>query len=241
LNIGWLYTRLVAANSYSPELRSQRDSSDESALLLGHDQDLRMKDSIHEFMAMELHLQIKLIELQGLLAQTQLEPRLKGPFPVQLYRNVLTSLQTILDKLHSMRCVTTKEEWHTSVRRDFIVPVNKERREMVGNIILSFTLLASAFRLKAPLPPYLPPAERARQRLVDAIRNLDIVKNREAKGSRQLLFFAYAMTMQGVTQELETLGMICQKAFGTIGQTPEEYEALFVTSEENQSRINSVA
>lgn len=37
---------------------------------------------------------------------------------------------------------------------------------MVGNIILSFTLLASAFRLKAPLPPYLPPAERARERLV---------------------------------------------------------------------------
>jgi hypothetical protein len=59
----------------------------------------------------ELHLQIKLIELQGLLAQTQHEPRLKGPFPIQLYRSVLTSLQTILDKMHSMRCVTTKEEW----------------------------------------------------------------------------------------------------------------------------------
>lgn len=59
----------------------------------------------------ELHLQIKLIELQGLLAQTQHEPRLKGPFPVHLYRNILTSLQTILDRMHSMRCVTTKEEW----------------------------------------------------------------------------------------------------------------------------------
>lgn len=59
----------------------------------------------------ELHLQIKLIELQGLLAQAQHEPRFKGPFPVSLYRNILTSLQTILDKLHSMRCVTTKEEW----------------------------------------------------------------------------------------------------------------------------------
>ena len=53
-----------------------------------------------------------------------------------------------------------------SVRRDFIVPVNKERREMVGNIILYFSTLASAFRFKAPLPPYLPPAEKARQQLV---------------------------------------------------------------------------
>ncbi|KAJ3563310.1 hypothetical protein NP233_g9021 [Leucocoprinus birnbaumii] len=241
LNMGWLYTRLVASNSYSPEPTTRQEPGEEAALLVGHDEDIKMKDSIHEFMAMELHLQIKLIELQGLLAQTQHEPRLKGPFPIQLYRRVLTSLQTILDRLHSMRCVTTKEEWHKSVRRDFIIPVNKERREMVGNIILSFTLLASAFRLKEPLPPYLPPAERARQRLVEAIRNLDVVKNREVKVSRQLLFFAYAMTMQGVTQELETLGKMCQDAFGVIGQTPEEFEALFITSDQIQSRISGVA
>jgi hypothetical protein len=46
------------------------------------------------------------------------------------------------------------------------MPVNKERHEMVGNIILYFSTLASAFRIKAPLPPYLPPAEKSRQRLV---------------------------------------------------------------------------
>ena len=64
----------------------------------------------------ELHLQIKLIELQGLLAQTQHEPRLKGPFPVGLYRTILTSLQAILDRLHSMRCVTSREEWYVHTR-----------------------------------------------------------------------------------------------------------------------------
>lgn len=37
---------------------------------------------------------------------------------------------------------------------------------MVGNVILYFSTLAAAFRLKSPLPPYLPPAETARQRLV---------------------------------------------------------------------------
>ncbi|EKM80929.1 hypothetical protein AGABI1DRAFT_56115 [Agaricus bisporus var. burnettii JB137-S8] len=239
LNIGWLYTRLVASNSYSPEPGAQREVEEEAALLCGHDVNVRLKDSIHEFMAMELHLQIKLIELQGLLAQTQHEPRLKGPFPVHLYRNILTSLQTILDRMHSMRCVTTKEEW-LHVRHEFIIPVNRQRREMVGNIILAFTLLASAFRLKAPLPPYLPPAEDSRRRLVDAIRNLDVVKNREVKGSKQLLFFAYAMTMQGVTQELEKLGKICQEAFGVIGQTPEEFEALFIASDEAQNRMSNV-
>ncbi|KAL1743411.1 Fusaric acid resistance protein-like-domain-containing protein [Schizophyllum fasciatum] len=231
LNLGWLYTRLVASNSFSPQRRPEEEDGhvDETTSLLKPTH--RLNSSVQDFMAMELHLQIKLIELQGLLAQTQHEPRLKGPFPVLMYRGILTSLQVILDRLHSMRCVTTREE---CVRKDFIIPVNKERREMVGNIILAFSILAASFRLKAPLPPFLPPAEKARQRLVDAIRKLDVVKNRDVKGSRQLLFFAYALTMKGVTEELDTLGHTLQEAFGVIGQSPAEFEALFVAPEEGR-------
>jgi hypothetical protein len=115
----------VASNSFAPEYREEYRES-------GVDNDVtrptRLTNSIQEFMAMyiflayilnrfdvwsrELHLQIKLIELQSLLAQAQHEPRLKGPFPVELYRGILVSLQIILDKLHSMRCVTTREEWY---------------------------------------------------------------------------------------------------------------------------------
>lgn len=234
LNIGWLYTHLVAANSGVPRVEDDADEdepqtqcADETTSLLPRSAKAKLDKYIHEFMAMELHLQRKLIELQDLLAQTQHEPRLKGPFPIALYRAILTSLQTILDRLHSMRCVTTREEWITSVRKDFILPVNKERRDMVGNIVLYFSTLASAFRLKAPLPPYLPPAEESRERLVNAIRKLDVVRNRDVKGSRQLLFFAYALTMKGVTQELEYLGRTLQTVFGVIGHSPKEFEALF--------------
>ena len=140
------------------------------------------------------------------------------------------------------------------MRRDFIIPVMKERREMVGNIILYFSTLASAFRLKAPLPPYLPPAEKARQQLVscslsfffsllsrmmsvktytlkkkkvEAIRKLDVVRKREIKGSRQLLYFAYALTMKGITGELEFLGRTSQDAFGVIGESTEVFENMF--------------
>lgn len=52
----------------------------------------------------ELHLQLHLLELQSLVAQAASEFRLKGPFPVSLYRGILASLQTILDNLHSIRC-----------------------------------------------------------------------------------------------------------------------------------------
>ncbi|KAI0676139.1 Fusaric acid resistance protein-like-domain-containing protein [Trametes maxima] len=230
LNMGWLYTRLVAFNSFADNdlhmhaIENEDSPTEETRLL---DVSPAISQSIQNFMAMELHLQIKLIELQGLLSQTQHEPRLKGPFPVALYRSILTSLQTILDRMHSMRCVTSREEWHTTVKREFIVPVNRERREMVGNVILYFSTLAAAFRLKSPLPPYLPPAENSRQRLVDAIRGLDVVRNREVKGSRHLLFFAYALTMKAVIQELDYLGHTLQDAFGVIGQSREAFEALF--------------
>ncbi|TFY71629.1 hypothetical protein EVG20_g1380 [Dentipellis fragilis] len=233
LNIGWLYTRLVAANSFSPEVldEDEPENATENTALIPRRPKTVLNNSIEQFMAMEFHLQVKLIELQTLLKQTQHEPRLKGPFPIKLYRSILTSLQAILDKLHSMRCVTTREEWYTDVRRDFILPVNKERREMVGNIILYFYTLGSAFRLKAPLPPYLPPAEKARQHLVDAIRKLDVVKHRDIKGSRQLLFFAYALTMRGITQELDFLGHTSQEAFGVIGQSVESFDQLFEDEE----------
>lgn len=62
---------------------------------------------------------------------------------------------------------------------------------------------------------------------MDAIRRLDVVRNRDVKGSRQLLFFAYALTMKGVIDELEFLGKTLQVAFGVIGQTVDEFESLF--------------
>ncbi|KAG8970045.1 hypothetical protein FRC03_011844 [Tulasnella sp. 419] len=225
LNLGWLYTRLVEAYS-SPEQSQLSPRVDDRTPLLETTPD-RLNSSVKKFMSMELHLQIKLIELQQLLAQTQHEPRLKGPFPVHLYRTVLTSLQVMLDKLHAMRCVTTKEEWFMAVRRDFIIPVNKERREMVGNVILYFSTLSSSFVLKRALPPYLPPAEQSRERLVEAIRNLDVMRRREVKQSHHLLYFAYALMMKGVIRELDFLGHTLQDAFGVIGQSVENFEDLF--------------
>lgn len=100
---------------------------------------------------------------------------------------------------------------------------------MVGNVILYFYTLSAGFRLRTPMPPYLPPAEPARQRLVDAIRDLDVVKRRSVRGgSRHLLFFAYALAMQEVIAELDFLGDLMQDAFGVISHsTTSDFEALF--------------
>lgn len=73
-----------------------------------------------------------------------------------------------------------------------------------------------------------------------AIRELDVVKNRDVKGSRQLLFFAYALTMKGVIRELDYLGKTLQDAFGVIGQTTEEFEAMFRESADGPGPADAV-
>lgn len=97
-----------------------------------------------------------------------------------------------------------------------------------------FYTLSAGFRLRIPMPPYLPPAEPARERLVDAIRDLDVVKRRSVRGGgRHLLFFAYALAMQEVIAELDYLGGLLQDAFGVISQSGQrDFEELFSVAPE---------
>ncbi|CDR88651.1 related to BRE4-protein involved in endocytosis [Sporisorium scitamineum] len=240
--LAWLYQRLVLSYSRDPsQVRREgnegegegeedsegRDDDDEEAALLG------TFASRHgdEFQAIELHLQVSLIKLEGLLAQTKNEPRLKGPFPVATYRSMLACCQNILDKLHSMRCVTTRQDWYRHVRRDFVIPVNAERREMVGNVLLYFYTLGSAFHLKSPVPPYFPPAGQCRVRLLDRIRELPVVKRRAVRGSSAyLLFYSYALAMKDVIDQLDSLGRLTQQNFGVWGGSVDDFERHFVAS-----------
>ncbi|PWZ00697.1 hypothetical protein BCV70DRAFT_160354 [Testicularia cyperi] len=205
----------------------EREDVDEETALLGSAA-TRRRD---EFQAIELHLQVSLIKLEGLLAQTKHEPRLKGPFPVATYKSMLGCCQNMLDKLHSMRCVTGRQDWYRHVRRDFVIPVNAERREMVGNILLFFYTLGSAFHLKSPVPPYFPPADECRTRLLDKIRQLPVVKRRAVRGSSAyLLFYSYALAMKDVIEQLEELGRLTQQNFGVWGGSVQDFESHFVAS-----------
>ncbi|KAK4700985.1 hypothetical protein P7C70_g5252, partial [Phenoliferia sp. Uapishka_3] len=203
LNTAHLYQQLVRTYSDPPHSLSKLNvmpahhqlDAGESTPLLTPEAKEDLEDAVENFMEMELYLQRSLIKLAGLLAATGHEPRLKGPFPVQTYSHVLASCQAILDLMTSMRTVTTREAWYTTVRRDFVVPVNKERREMVGNVLLYLSVLSSAVSLRTPLPAYLPPAAEARDRLVDRLRQLPIVRRRIVRGgSEGLLYLAYALS-----------------------------------------------
>ncbi|KDN43429.1 hypothetical protein K437DRAFT_225605 [Tilletiaria anomala UBC 951] len=229
--LSYLYQRLVLSYSAEPPDRPatmpQHDweGDEESRPLLAPDEGSRQRD---QFQPLELQLQVAIIRLEGLLVQTKHEPRLKGPFPIAKYKAMINSCQSILDKLHSMRCVTGRDAWHHLVRRDFVIPVNPYRREMVGNVLLYFYILGSAFHLKSPLPPYLPAANAARKALLERIRALPVVRKRQVRGGTEyLLFYSYALAMKEVIEQLEHLGRIAQDNFGVLGGGVESFEQQF--------------
>ena len=167
--------------------------------------DVRRRLTIQSFMDLELGLQLTLLNLQDLLAQTPNEPRLKGPFPIATYSTMMGSCQNIVDKFLSLRTVILKDVWFDEVQRDFIMPVSQDRKEMVGNVLLYFYLLASALRLKTPLPPYMPPARKAWQTLLLRLRQLPVVQSQQLleKDHVYVFYYAYVTMMEEIIRELD--------------------------------------
>ena len=104
---------------------------------------------------------------------------------------------------------------------------------MVGNILLYFSLLASALSLKTPMPTFLPPARQARRHLLRKLHTLEVVKRRIVRSPESLLYLAYSIQVGDVIKELDNIGKIFQRLFGIVGgaSSTEEFEALFVSHE----------
>lgn len=240
--LAFLYQKLVLAYSSAEAPSEQSGNGFDSRTSTIESQPLiERHGELSEIQTIELALQVSIIKLEGLLAQTRHEPRLKGPFPVEQYRRLLGCSQHILDLLHTMNLVTSRPDWHTDVRQDFIIPVDASglRRKMVGNVCLFFWLLGSAFHLKTPLPPFLPPAEEARKAVLEKIRQLPAVKRRAIRGSSEyLLYFAYALSMKDLIHKLDEIGLIAQQLFGVMGGSMNGWNEQFMISEDEQERLD---
>ncbi|KAI8074046.1 Fusaric acid resistance protein-like-domain-containing protein [Gongronella butleri] len=255
LRLAWLYQKLVAVYSERPvdkpfhPVDSGSDDSDNGEDL-GCDSrqrdhrcrrqlfltpDVQRKLLRRTFMRHELALQRELLFLQDLLNQTPNEPRLKGQFPVATYRIMLDSCQNIVDKFLSMRMLILRDTWFDDIQSDFILPVASARREMVGNVLLYFYLLASALHLKTPLPPYFPPAKQAWKRLLGQLREISEHKQKLAleKDYVYIFYYAYVTMMEDIIRELDKLGDTMTHLFGSI-IPHDQWEHLFATDIEQQ-------
>lgn len=134
---------------------------------------------------MTLTVQVSVIWLEGLLAHTVHEVRLKGPFPNHMYRQILASIQGLLDSLQGLQAAGQLATDATGGYANGslpsaptlggqpkqLEPVDSAQEslalEVTGNTVLVLYLLAASFRIKAPLPPFMPRVELARQKLLD--------------------------------------------------------------------------
>ncbi|KAI8367928.1 Fusaric acid resistance protein-like-domain-containing protein [Choanephora cucurbitarum] len=219
LRLSWLYQQLVSIYSEDDSHETYTASPNTLSLLVEPNQlrgqGLQMR---------ELSLQIELFELQSLLAHAANEPRLKGPFPVKAYRDMMTCCQNILDKFLTIRVVILKDVWAVYVRRSLMAPAAKEFMEMSGHVLLYFYLLASALQLKTPLPPYLPPAEKARQQLMQRLQNMPpliddtnvLTLPDEKRDECYMIYYAYVILMESIIRELDMLGTQMKELFGAL-------------------------
>ncbi|KAG0164203.1 hypothetical protein DFQ30_010299 [Apophysomyces sp. BC1015] len=227
LHVSWLYKQLVS-------VYSETTDEDDYELLVEQIFDLPPRDRFHSpeelkaldqrnrarassLQKIELSIQLRLVELQTLLVHAPNEPRLKGPFPVKTYKTMLTSCQHILDKFLSLRIVILKDVWALHVRRDFLLPASNEFMEMTGNVLLYFYILASALQLKTPLPPYLPPAEKARVMLMAELQKMPTLEqDHPDRDECYMAYYAYVVLMETIIRELDQLGNQMKDLFGTL-------------------------
>ncbi|OZJ03581.1 hypothetical protein BZG36_03049 [Bifiguratus adelaidae] len=217
LNLAWLYNQHVAIQSHKVGQQSVGRGTSESDNMVAVTVEQEAELAREALRQLEREIQVDLLRLRALLEETPHEPRFKGPFPTETYNALLTSCQNILDRFTSMRIALSRSPaMNVEVHRDFILPVNAERREMMQNVLLFFYTLASALKLKTPLPPGLPPAQQSWKRLMHKIRDLPVVRERRLlqDDGKYISYYAFIAMMEEIVRELTKMGSKMSDLFG---------------------------
>ncbi|KAJ3279366.1 hypothetical protein HK104_001531, partial [Borealophlyctis nickersoniae] len=192
--------------------------------------------------AMEAALRKQMDDHLVLVELTMNEPRLRGPFPVDVYRECVERCRNMVERMGSIRKIMSEGregDQEEFVSRMLVEPVGLYRRDMFAAILLHFHVLAGSMASKTPLPAFLPAARAARLRLMAKIRELPFLRDPRFANSRDahvryLYFLAYSLATEDVIEELEGLSDCVRQLFGQVrfGQPREwgsvhEYNAFF--------------
>ncbi|KAJ2893354.1 hypothetical protein IWW38_002886, partial [Coemansia aciculifera] len=171
-------------------------------------------------------LQEALLEISSLLADTLNEPRLKGRFPVEEYRRVISACQRMLDAMVAIPALPEEEEAEgegpVGVARssDALLQRTAAEREQRDALVgLSMYVLASALVLKTPLPAVLPPVHAAQRRVAEAMR--DILNENEdddeddSQRTRYVVYYTHVMLGWEVVHELMIIEDLLRQLYGS--------------------------
>ncbi|KAG0026754.1 hypothetical protein BGZ81_006114 [Podila clonocystis] len=202
-------------NGYNGQKRAFQGGKDTSVSHFLDSEHLNANDPDRlAFQHVEHQLQTKLIKISQLLELSASEPRLKEKFPMKLYKQIVQCCQNILDRMVSMRMAA---QLLSPEVRDLVTgPMNYYRRDMVGALLLYFSVLSSSLASKTPLPPYLPSARMARLRVIYNVR-VAIAGHQAATSQNHytyIYYYAFSSALEEVIEELELLAILIKPIVG---------------------------
>ncbi|ODQ65942.1 hypothetical protein NADFUDRAFT_24043 [Nadsonia fulvescens var. elongata DSM 6958] len=210
LSILWLRMGLIWKND---PLRHDTSALDITPQVIGY----RLSGLKHQE-----ELQQTMIELEELLSQAPKEYRLKGPFPVKLYTNILDSSQKLIDSFQNINVMIQKDPIANEIESRILEYTKQERFELSNRIFLHFYMLSSAMKLGFPLPEYLPSSEHSRDRILVKLNEFRVELQQQKpddsliKDEDFVLMYSYILVVLDITEELTKISKNIQALFGYV-------------------------
>ncbi|KAI0310380.1 hypothetical protein OF83DRAFT_1166649 [Amylostereum chailletii] len=156
---------------------------------------------------MELHIRNSLSRLSAIMVAMEDEVSL-APKPMGQYRKTVATLQSALDAMTGLRAVREHIP-HKKV----VAAIYRPRREFVSCICLALYACEHTFRLRQPLPHFLPSLKNALSTLVSHIE--EATETNEVVGAPLAYTVAESEVLADMVHTLEDLIDICRTLFGT--------------------------
>ncbi|KDQ59407.1 hypothetical protein JAAARDRAFT_32964 [Jaapia argillacea MUCL 33604] len=167
-----------------------------------------------KFKTLKLELEIRsCLHRLGVLITTMNDELSLLPKPMRMYRQVVSTLQKVLDLFTGLRKVR-----ENIPRKETVTTVFKERRELVSCVCITLFACEHAFRARQPIPQFLPSARHALQALTTQVdESIHRARDEDHEAMGLSLVYAYAETevMHDMVTTIEELLESTQKLFGT--------------------------
>lgn len=169
----------------------------------------------------EFELQRFLSQLQALVDAAKSEFELRGPFPHQVYSEILKSTRHMLDAFHEMNVVILKDLRATHGEEALLKATAKERTQLCARISHLFSVLASSMKMEYPLAvDALPRIDHTRDRLLAAIftyRKAN-AESGETKDEDFGILYTYALVTGQLALEIEKVQTLVESLFGVLDE-----------------------
>ncbi|ORX50435.1 hypothetical protein DM01DRAFT_300539 [Hesseltinella vesiculosa] len=182
----------------------------------------RSLTKLKAFKTLALDIRRQIADERNLLAHTKYEPPLRGKFPLRRYTNIVQIVDNLADLVISMGY--TLQEMDNQWREKITAAMVNERRDYLVLILTNLKLISSALASKAPLPPYMPTPQAAKQKYAKVLQHRLSLHHGDMDQPSLTPYGSYMMNGSAFIDEVQLLLEEVTELVGT--EDPEEWLAM---------------